>query len=146
MNEYIYILENKDWRYENKFKFGYTKNPLQRIKDSHEQHSYLSKYYALYSIERTTEYAMRFTEYDKIIYQSSPNRIEKYKKKYKYPFVNLTSISSHLVKNGGSTEFIYKDGLEALEQVVLEEFAILGLKATKIDVCDVNLEIKNFAI
>ena len=144
MNEYIYILENKDWRYENKFKFGYTKNPLQRIKDSHEQHSYLSTYYALYSIERTTKYALHFNEYDKIIYQLSPSRIEKYKKKYKYPFVNLASINSHLVKNGGSSEFIYKDGLEALEQAVLDEFAIVGLKATKIDVCDVNLEIKNY--
>jgi len=144
MNEYIYILENKDWQYENKFKFGYTKNPLQRIKNSHEQHSYLSTYFALYSIERTTEYALRFTEYDKVIYQSSPSQIEKYKKKYKYPFVNLASISSHLVKNGGSSEFIYKEGLEALEQVVLEEFAILGLKATKVDVCDVNLEIKKY--
>jgi len=144
MREYIYILENKDWQFENKFKFGYTKNPLQRIKDSHEQHSYLSTYYALYSIERTTEYALRFTEYDKVIYQLSPSQIEKYEKKYKYPFVNLTSISRHLVKNGGSSEFIYKEGLEALEQVVLEEFAILGLKATKVDVCDVNLEIKNY--
>ena len=144
MREYIYILDNKDWQYENKFKFGYTKNPLQRIKDSHEQHSYLSTYYALYSIERTAEYALDFNEYDKIIYQLSSYRIEKYKNKYKCPFANLASIGSHLVNNGGSREFIYKEGLDVLEHVVLEEFAILGLKATKVDVCDVNLEIKNY--
>lgn len=143
MKEYIYILANKDWQYENKFKFGYTKNPIQRIKNSHEQHSYLSIYVALYEIERTAEYSMCFNEYDKILYQLSSKRIEKLKRKYKHDFDNLASITKHLVSNNGSNEFIYKDGLEVLESIVLEDFKMLGLYTTKIDVCDVNLEIKN---
>ena len=48
MLEYIYIQQNNDWDYEKKYKFGYTSNPLQRIKNSHEQHSHKSKYIALY--------------------------------------------------------------------------------------------------
>lgn len=144
MKEYIYILANKDWQYENKFKFGYTKNPIQRIKNSHEQHSYLSIYVALYEIERTAEYSMPFNEYDKILYQLSSKRIEKLKRKYKHDFDNLASITKHLVSNNGSNEFIYKDGLEVLESIVLEDFKMLGLYTTKIDVCDVNVEIKNY--
>ena len=144
MKEYIYILANKDWQYENKFKFGYTKNPIQRIKNSHEQHSYLSIYVALYEIERTTEYSMVFNEYDKIVYQLSSNRIAKMKKKYKYQFDNLETITSHLVANNGSNEFIYKEGLEVFERIMLDDFDILGLKAKKIVVDDVNLEIKEY--
>jgi len=144
MKEYIYILANKDWQYENKFKFGYTKNPIQRIKDSHEQHSYLSTYIALYEIDRATEYSMVFNEYDKIVYQLSSNRIAKMKKKYKYPFDNLETITSHLVANNGSNEFIYKEGLEVFERIMLDDFDILGLKAKKIVVDDVNLEIKEY--
>jgi len=44
MLEYIYIQQNNDWDYEKKYKFGYTSNPLQRIKNSHEQHSHKSNH------------------------------------------------------------------------------------------------------
>ena len=142
MKEYIYILSNKDWQYENKYKFGYTKNPIQRLKNSHEQHSYLSMYFSLYSITRTPQYTLKYTEYDKIIYTDF--KFEKYKKRYKYPFNNLLSILKHLVKDGGSLEFIYKEGLEVFEKIILEDFNILGLIATKIDVHDINLEIKEY--
>lgn len=142
MKEYIYILSNKDWQYENKYKFGYTKNPIQRLKNSHEQHSYLSMYFSLYSITKTEQYTLKYTEYDKIIYTDF--KFEKYKKRYKYPFNNLLSILKHLVKDGGSLEFIYKEGLEVFEKIILEDFNILGLIATKIDVHDINLEIKEY--
>lgn len=142
MKEYIYIIENKDWQYENKYKFGYTKNPIQRLKNSHEQHSYLSMYFSLYLITRTPQYTLKYIEYDKIIYKDF--KFEKYKKRHKYPFNNLSSIAKYLVKSGGSLEFIYKEGLEVFEKIILEDFNILGLIATKIDVHDINLEIKEY--
>ena len=40
----IYIQENKDWNYDNKFKYGFTSNPANRIIS--EQHSYKSSYIA----------------------------------------------------------------------------------------------------
>ena len=142
MKEYIYIIVNKDWQYENKYKFGYTKNPIQRLKNSHEQHSYLSTYFSLYSITRTQQYTLKYIEYDKIIYKDF--KFEKYKKRHKYPFNNLSSITKYLVKDGGSLEFIYKEGLEVFEKIILEDFNILGLIATKVDVHDINLEIKEY--
>ena len=67
MEEYIYISTNNDWNYEKKFKYGYTKNPLQRITNNHEAHSYLSTYIYVYKINITDNYKLTYTEFDKII-------------------------------------------------------------------------------
>jgi hypothetical protein len=42
--KYLYIQQNKDWNSENKFKYGYTENPKNRIIS--EQHSHKSIYIA----------------------------------------------------------------------------------------------------
>ena len=62
---YLYIQTNIDWNYENKFKYGYTENPKNRIKS--EQHSHKSSYIALYECIKTDKYFYEYKEYDKII-------------------------------------------------------------------------------
>lgn len=62
---YIYIIDNIDWNKEEKYKYGFTKNPVNRILNSSEQHSYNSTYTKLYKVEKTTDYKVDYTEYDK---------------------------------------------------------------------------------
>ena len=141
MLEYIYIQQNNDWDYEKKYKFGYTSNPLQRIKNSHEQHSHKSKYIALYVINKTDKYSLHYTEYDKIIYQS---HLKLLKSKYNNDFPNLQNINKYIVNNGGSREFIFQDGLDIFNKILLEEFPILGLNVKNIDIEKINTEISLF--
>jgi len=141
MLEYIYIQQNNDWDYEKKYKFGYTSNPLQRIKNSHEQHSHKSKYIALYVINKTDKYSLQYKEYDKIIYQS---HLKLLKSKYNNDFPNLINIKKYIVNNGGSQEFIFQDGLDIFEKILFEEFPILGLNVKKIDIESINIEISQF--
>jgi len=141
MLEYIYIQQNNDWDYEKKYKFGYTSNPLQRIKNSHEQHSHKSKYIALYVINKTDKYSLHYTEYDKIIYQS---HLKLLKSKYNNDFPNLQNINKYIVNNGGSREFIFQDGLDIFNKILLEEFPILGLNVKNIDIENINIEISLF--
>lgn len=144
---YIYIQSNNDWLYEKKYKFGFTQNPLQRIKDSHEQHSYLTNYVKLYKIHETDKYILKqYQEYDQIISIISRNNIiiNALKKYYNYSFINLSNIHKYLVNNGGSTEFIYENGLDIFNNVILEEFKILGLNAEIIDIDNINLDIKKY--
>ena len=141
MSEYIYIQQNNDWDYEEKYKFGYTQNPLQRIKNSHEQHSHISIYKMLFKIEKTDKYNLGYKEYDKIIYK--PHQ-EYLKNKYKCNFDNLLNIKKYIVKNGGSQEFIYKDGLEIFKNILFQDFNILGLNVDIIDVSSINNEIIQF--
>lgn len=141
MLEYIYIQQNNDWDYEKKYKFGYTSNPLQRIKNSHEQHSHKSKYIALYLIGKTYKYSLQYREYDKIIYQS---KLKLLKSTYNNDFPNLINIKKYIVNNGGSLEFIFQDGLDIFEKILFEEFPILGLNVKKIDIESINIEISQF--
>ena len=141
MLEYIYIQQNNDWDYEKKYKFGYTSNPLQRIKNSHEQHSHKSKYIALYVIDKTDKYSLQYKEYDKIIYQS---HLKLLKSKYNNDFPNLQNINKYIVNNGGSREFIFQDGLDIFKKILFEEFPILGLNVKNIDIESINIEISLF--
>jgi superfamily II DNA or RNA helicase len=141
---YIYIIENKDWNYESKYKYGYTKNPINRILNSHEQHSYVSSYVKLYEIEETEKYEINYKEYDKIISIIGRNNefIEYIKNNNNIKLNYLESIKNYLVNNGGSTEFIYKSGLETFQHILLYEFPLVGLNVTEIDIKDINMEIK----
>jgi superfamily II DNA or RNA helicase len=144
MEEYIYISTNNDWNYEKKFKYGYTKNPLQRIINNHEAHSYLSTYISIYKIKITVNYKLPYTEYDKIISIISRDNdiINSLKKYYDNDLTNLSNISKYLVEHDGSTEFIYEDCLDIFNNILLTEFSILGLEVEKIDISNINNKIK----
>lgn len=135
---FLYIQTNNDWNYENKFKYGITQNPLERINT--DQHSYKVLYKNIYEYTITDKYILNFKQIDKIISIIGRNNdyIKKLKNKYKYEFIYLHQINKYLVNNDGGTEFIYKDGLEILEQILLIEFNILGIEIKKINVDDLQ--------
>lgn len=140
---YFYIIDNKDWNYESKKKYGFTKNPIMRILNSHEQHSYQSHYIKLYYIEETKNYKINYKEYDKIISIISRNNeiitnIEDY---YDIKFTYLRNINKYLVNNDGSTEFIYETGLDILHNLIINEFPLLGLNVSIVNIEDINIEI-----
>ncbi len=130
IKKYLYVSFNKDWENEKKYKYGFTKNPIDRITNSHEQHSYISYYISLYEIKETDKYSLIYTEYDKII-----SKLGRKPNSFKY----LSEISKHLVNNGGSTEFIYESGLEILDNILLKEFNILGLEVKKVNIDEINI-------
>jgi superfamily II DNA or RNA helicase len=140
---YIYIINNNDWNYESKYKYGYTENPITRIINSHEQHSYQSYYIKLYKIEKTDKYKINYKEYDKIISfigrdQNIIKNIEEY---YDIKLAYLRSINKFLVNNNGSTEFIYKSGVDILHNLLLNEYPLLGLNVSIVKIEDINIQI-----
>lgn len=135
---FLYIQANNDWNHENKFKYGITQNPYERLNT--DQHSYKTLYESIYEYNITEQYKLNFIQVDKIIsiIGRSSNYIEQLQKKYKYEFIYLHEINKYLVNNNGGTEFIYKNGLETLEQLLLIEFNILGIEIRKINVDDLQ--------
>lgn len=143
---FLYIQSNDDWYYENKFKYGITQNPLERINS--DQHSYKTLYKSIYEYKITDLYKINLKQIDKIIsiIGRNHNYINELKNKYKYEFIYLNEINKYLVNNNGGTEFIYHDGLEILEKILLIEFNILGIEIIKINVDElqkINNTIKN---
>jgi superfamily II DNA or RNA helicase len=135
---FLYIQTNNDWNYENKFKYGITENPKERINT--DQHSYKTLYKSIYEYTITEQYKLNFKQVDKIIsiIGRNKNYIEKLKNKYEYDFMYLNEINKYLVNNDGGTEFIYKDGLSILEKILLIEFKILGIEIKKINIDDLQ--------
>jgi superfamily II DNA or RNA helicase len=131
---FLYIQSNNDWNHENKFKYGITQDPYDRLNT--DQHSYKTLYHSIYEYTITDKYKLKFRQVDKIISNIGRNNdyIEKLKNHYKHEFIYLHQINKHLVNNNGGTEFIYKDGLEILEQILLIEFNILGIEIKKINI------------
>jgi superfamily II DNA or RNA helicase len=135
---FLYIQENKDWLYENKYKYGITQDPYDRINT--DQHSHKTIYKALYEITKTDKYKIPYKEYDKIISIVSRNKdyILIFQKHYFEKFENLQNIHKYLVNDNGGTEFIYENGLEILENIILVEFNILGLNVRKIELNEIE--------
>jgi hypothetical protein len=50
----------------------------------------------------------------------------------KIKFENLFKIKEFLINHGGGTEFIRKDGIELLENILLNDFPKLGIIIRKI--------------
>ena len=127
---FLYITENFDWI--NKNKYGYTLD-LCRINDSHEQHSYLSTYIKIYQIEKTNSYKL-YNETDKIfsIIVRDEKKIKYLEKVFNYSFPLLYQLNEHLVNDNGSTEFIYKNGINLFENIIKNYFLIFGLIINKI--------------
>lgn len=86
---FLYIQSNNDWNHENKFKYGITQDPYDRL--STDQHSYKTLYYSIYKYTITDKYKLKFKQVDKIISNIGRNNdyIEKLKNHYKYEFIYL---------------------------------------------------------
>lgn len=128
----IYIVENNDWEFYNKY--GWTTR-FERVLDSHEFFPYLTKYVVLYEIKLNDKYKLpkRFNEQDKIISIAGRHRriINKIEILYDIELPLLRQIKHHLINEGGSTEFIDKEGIELFNDVIENEFPLLGIDIVK---------------
>jgi hypothetical protein len=142
----LYIQTNNDWDHENKFKYGITQDPYDRLNT--DQHSYKTLYKSIYEYTITDQYKLNFKQVDKIIsiVGRQNDYIKKLKNYYKNDFIYLSQINKYLVNNDGGTEFIYKDGLEILEQILLIEFNILGIDIKKINIDELQKINDNISI
>ena len=142
--KYLYIQENKDWNFDNKFKYGFTTNP--KIRNISEQHSHKSSYIALYECEETPNYIYGFKEYDKIIssLRNTDNTdIIQTELDFNIDLNLFKEIKKYLVNDGGGTEFIYSiEGIELLDLIFTTVFNIIGItirKLSKNELNDINL-------
>jgi len=143
MSECIYVKYNPEWDHEDKLKYGYVhrkdgdKNLSNRLCDSREEHSELSKFIGIYAFEKTEYYKLTcYNEIDKILSLIAPNfeKIKIVEEIYGITLPLLRKLNEHLVqsKTKQSNEFIYKSGIPLLKQIMEVEFPLLGLKLVKI--------------
>ena len=138
--KYLYIQENKDWNSENKFKYGYTENPKNRIIS--EQHSHKSIYIALYECFETDNYIYSFKEYDKIISRLrylDDNKIIQEKIEFNIDISKFIEIKQFLINDGGGTEFIKSNqGIELLDFIFIHTFKDIGINTRKLSKDEIN--------
>ena len=139
---YFYIQDNKDWINENKVKFGVTYDYKTRIKT--DQHSYKSKFISIYQYKINDKYKLKYKEIDNLISKQRTNKI-KNAIEYYYPsiiFEFLFDIKKYLINHNGGKEFINKDGLELLENILLNDLQKIGIDVCKIPEKEWNFDIE----
>ena len=137
--KYLYIQTNKDWNYENKFKYGYTEDPKNRTKS--DQHSHKSYYLALYECIQTDNYKYYYTEYDNIISSLRGKSDNFIKQDLIEKGIICKSISNKFIEikkylineRGGGTEFIQSnEGIELLDDIFINVFNHIGINTRKL--------------
>jgi superfamily II DNA or RNA helicase len=141
MTTNIYMKNNSDWDHEDKGKYGFVEggddNLSKRLRDSGEEHSEKSVLTDIWSFEKTEQYLLQpyYNEPDKILSLVAPyiEKIEVIENLYNIELPILRTLNKYLVKSATkqSTEFIYKNGLDTLENILQTEFPKLGLKFIK---------------
>ena len=147
--KYLYILENREWNYDNKFKYGFTENPKQRIIS--EQHSYKSIFICLYECSlNTNNYIYSYKEYDKIIselHHKTIEDIEIMELEYALDLTKFKEIKYYLINDGGGTEFIRGiEGIELLDFIFINIYKDLGINIRKLsrnEIDNININIIN---
>lgn len=137
---HVYVATNHDWTYEEKLKYGVTKDPCNRLQNSHEQHSHPTKFVRIYKIYRTDAYKLRYDEFDKIFSTllRDGNKVKNLQRHYGHDFKHLVEAGRHLIDNGGSMEFMHWDGLDAFDKAMMHEFVVIGLNVERMDVTPFN--------
>jgi len=138
---YLYDKINPDWVYGDKYKGGWTKNPVRRKEDGHSEHSHLSKYNNLYEVNKKEGYKLGNKLPDRIIfdYGRSLQQIETLEEMYECELPYLREIGPYLVEHNGSDEFIHNNGRELYEKIILEDFPKLRLKTKKLSSGEVDI-------
>ena len=138
--KYLYIQENKDWDIENKFKYGYTEDPKNRLIS--EQHSHKSSFIALYECYETPIYIYEYKEYDKIISSLRLKTFSQIKHDELHHNIDLRKfiyIKDYLINDGGGTEFIYSnEGIELLDDIFINVFKDIGINIRKLTKDEIN--------
>ena len=140
--KYLYIQENKDWNSNNKFKYGYTENPKQRIIS--EQHSHKSSFIALYECIETDKYKnyYKYEQYDKIISSlrdKDKSSINEKELEIDIDLSKFIEIKKYLINDGGGTEFIRSnEGIELLDYIFINVYKELGINTRKLSNDEIN--------
>ena len=132
MKFYFYIKYNRDSP--DLYKFGVTRNLIQRLFDDHSFFSHRSEYVHVFELDILDLYNLH-DEPDKII--SIIGRYPEYMDKLnlQYNLSYLKQLSTYLTSHiGGGTELIYKDGLETLLQFIRNDFPKLHIIPTELTV------------
>jgi hypothetical protein len=134
----IYIKINPDWDHEHKSKYGYVEgdkeNIINRLMDSTEEHSEHSKMKNIYTFNKNDNYKL-CKEIDKLfsLIASSLDRIKIVEDIYGIELPLLRELHNYLIKSSTkqSNEFIHTDSLELMDNIIKEEFPLLGLDLVK---------------
>ena len=134
--EYIYIRTSTLQEQNNIFKYGYTTNYTSRLTSVLTEHSSKSYYTHLFEIKRSNSipYILNYKEYDKIfsIFSRNKDNIKQYENITNFKLNYLTQLNQYLYNNNGGTEFINKEGIEILINVINNEFKLFGLSVEKV--------------
>lgn len=127
---FIYIITNKDWDFEQKYKYGLTTNPINRLTNYHPYSPNPFKYIFIGHIVKLNNYIINLTEYDEIFSQIGINKelIEQFENEYNTKLPFLRQITKYIINN----DFITCEGMELIPQIINEEFPKIGLYADKI--------------
>ena len=133
-NEYIYIRTSTLQEQNNIFKYGYTTNYTSRLTSVLTEHSGKSYYTHLFKIKRSINYNLPYREYDKIFSTFSRNKdyIKHYENVTNVKLKYLTQLNQYLYNNNGGTEFINKEGIKILINIINNEFKLFGLIVDKV--------------
>lgn len=112
---YFYIMQNPNWIHT--AKYGYTTNLRQTLEESIIHHSKMSTYVKVFPIVADT------THIKPNQYISRLGRAKTIPQNLKY----MNKIGQYLINDGGSSDFIHKDGLFVLIGCILTDFPQLNI-------------------
>ena len=133
----FYLKFNKDWI--NSQKFGYVNgnksNLVNRLNDSVEEHSELSKFTKIFVFKKTDKYNLPYKEIDKIVslIGSCEEKILILEDYFGLELKYLRKLNKFLVcsETKKSNEFVLKEGISSLLDVLHNEFTYFGLELVK---------------
>jgi superfamily II DNA or RNA helicase len=145
--EYFYIKTNKDWDYENKFKFGVSNDPHRRLIDTSDASTYKYHYVKLFKIKSMNiqdkyKSFLNYNAIDKIFSVLCRNDM----KLKNLGNLNLIKFKRFLIEGdeGTGEEFMNKDGLPLLLTIINEDFIDIGIHLEEIDITEINKNIDEF--
>jgi superfamily II DNA or RNA helicase len=127
---FIYIKHNKDWSYENKFKYGYTTELIDRFFADFTYHSTLSKYIAIYEID-ITDARQKIPDkiFSEIARDYNKIRTCEITNGCKLPYI--CNLKNHLVDGDAGREFVIESGVDIIDKIILHEFKYFNIKLIK---------------
>lgn len=125
---YFYIIKTDEWGKNRKY--GITKCYNNRLTDSHEEHITLKEFTHLFKLSNNNKIYKYVDNFISILSRDHKliKQIENIKN---LNLKNLYLISDFLVNEGGGREFIEKEGVDILLNIVKNDFMKLGIKIIK---------------
>lgn len=139
MEQTLYVSQNLSRTEETKFGVFFNKR-YERILDSSEQFSNISKYVYLYDLKPTNSYKLNIKTLDDIISYIARDLhlLEAVEELYQIKLPTLRKISLYLLNNDGGIELIKSSEKELIDLFVITELESLGINVRKYTEEEVN--------